>query len=101
MVPQTPANKNDLKSDSYQITPHGSDKVIINHENVGSYPNYKSFVQFSITYVELYSRLPSIMHRITGQRCQSADSFAQYTVNSSHHSIYAKKIDLAQYIESV
>ena len=35
----------------------------------------------------VFDGLPSIMHRIFGRRCQSTDSFAQYTDNSSHHSM--------------
>ena len=43
-------------------------------------------IDFFIPLISIW-RVPSNMHDISGQRCQSTDSFAPFTDNSSHHSM--------------
>ena len=48
--------------------------------------NYSEVIMYHF-FISSNSRVPSIMHDISGQRCLSTDSFAQFTDNSSHHSM--------------
>ena len=59
----------------------------------GQYWNLKKLLHYTLLKDDRqqqwppFERLPSIMHDFTERRCQSTDSFAQYTDNSSHRSM--------------